>query len=148
MKRILLLFALLLAVSAVAVEDKEGKARKEEVRKVREETRQLKGQMQTIYDAVTGNPKYQAQSTRAHHKADGSAKMVRGRSVVVLNTSIGQARQDMSFSNEDSYRATVWTNDTTNTFTYVTVNLSGKKFIVKSSDADDTSTVFYRVEGN
>ena len=152
---ILLCLCLALCVGAAQTEEqkaeqqkKEQKARTREIAKMKKDTRRLRDQVQAIRDAVTGLPKGQIQVTRAYHKADGTAKLVEGRITVSLNTAIGEGKQDMSFTDADSYKVSVWPLDTTNSNTYVTQIVSGRQFFIKSSSATDTFTVAYRVEGN
>ncbi len=104
------------------------------------------GKVKTVYD-INGRPVNQSQDAKGLHRVSGTVKLVAGLSTVTLNTNISNGRQDISFISESTYRGQVWVSDTSNSNIYGIYPQSGTQFIIVSSDAADTNTVNYWVEG-
>jgi hypothetical protein len=111
-----------------------------------DQAKTVEGKIRTIYD-INGRPINQGQDRKGWHKIAGSTKLSSGKATLTLNTSTAQGRQDVSFLSSATFRGTAWSMDTTNTNRYWIVPLSGKTFMVKSSDGADTATVQWKVEG-
>jgi hypothetical protein len=149
MKRLLIILLVLFAVAATAKDDdKAEKRKKNEISQLRKDTEDLKRQVWTIRNAVTGRPEYQGQNSKVAHSAEGSVKLAAGKVIVTFNTDIDEGRQDQSFTNYKTYRIEVWSLDTANTAAYMWTALSGAKFQIRSDDPADTATVQYRAEGH
>lgn len=106
----------------------------------------VEGKVKTVYDS-NGRPVNQGQDSKGLHRVTGTIKLVAGVASVTLNTNINEGRQDISFISASTYRGQVWMSDTTNANTYGIYPQSGIQFIILSSDAADTNTVNYWVEG-
>jgi hypothetical protein len=106
----------------------------------------VEGKVKTVYD-LNGRPVNQSQDAKGLHRVSGSIKLTSGVATVLLNTNINDGRQDISFISANTYRGNVWVADTSNANTYKIYPQSGTKFLILSSDATDTNTVNYWVEG-
>lgn len=106
---------------------------------------EVEGRVKTVY-GIDGRPVNQSQNAKGFHQIQGSAKLVNGVDTVDLNTSTANGGQDISFLGDSTYfgmaRAVV-----VNGHTYTIVPISGKRFIVVSSDTTDTATVRFKLEG-
>lgn len=100
----------------------------------------------TAYD-IDGRPFNQSQKNPGLHTIFGTAKLSSGVDTVTLNTSVSEGRQNISFLGDSTYSGTVLPVTSADTDRYWIVPLSGNQFIIKSSDAADTSTVRFKVEG-
>ena len=102
--------------------------------------------IKTNYDE-NGRPINQGQGQKGQHRIVGSTTLSGGKATITVNTSTAQGRQDVGFLSSTTYRGHAWSLDTTNTNRYWIVPLSGKIFMVKSSDGADSATVQWKVEG-
>ncbi len=102
--------------------------------------------VKTTYDEY-GRPINQGQVRKGQHRVTGSIRLSSGKATVTVNTSPAQGRQSVGFLSSTTYRGVAWSLDTTNTNRYWVVPLTGKTFMVKSSDGSDTATVQWKVEG-
>lgn len=100
----------------------------------------------TAYD-IDGRPFNQSQDNPGLHTIFGTAKLSSGVDTVTLNTSVSDGRQNISFLGDSTYSGVVIPITAADTDRYWIVPLSGNQFIIKSSDAADTSTVRFKVEG-
>ena len=147
MRYILFLFLLLVPI-AWSADTKKAEKRSSEIKKLGAEIKRLKGQVQTIYEIGSGRPAQQGIFQKGLHSAQDQITLVAGRAIVEVNTSIQEGKQDLSFVDKDSYRGWAWTTDSTDTNRYTVIPLSGTKFLIRSSDPADASTINYMVTGD
>lgn len=102
--------------------------------------------IKTTYDEY-GRPVNQGQDRKGQHRVTGSTNLSSGKATISVNTSTAEGKQDVSFLSSATYRGVAWSLDTTNTNRYWVVPLTGKTFMVKSSDTTDTVTVHWKLEG-
>lgn len=110
------------------------------------QSKSVERKIKTIYD-MNGRPVNQGQDRKGWHQVTGSTNLSSGKATMTVNTSTSLGRQDVSFLSPLTYRGFAWSLDTTNTNRYWVVPLTGKTFMVKSSDGSDTATVQWKVEG-
>lgn len=108
--------------------------------------KQIELKVKTVY-SVDGRPVNQALDAKGYHRITDSVKLVAGRANITLNTSTSDGKQDVSFLSWSTYAGQAWSRDTLATNTYQIIQITGSRFVVKSSDSADTSTVYFRVEG-
>lgn len=101
----------------------------------------------TIYD-VLGRAKNQGFDNKGLHRITGSCTLTNGVDTVTLNSSPADGKNDVTFLSDTTYSGRVWSTNIDNRANrYYIIPISGKQFIVVSSDAADTATVRYIVEG-
>jgi len=112
---------------------------------VPQKVEQIEGRVKTVY-GIDGRPVNQSQNAKGYHRVQGNAKLQNGVDTIDLNTSTGDGGQDVTFIGDSTYfgmaRAVL-----VNGHTYTIVPISGKRFVVVSSDTTDTATVRFRLEG-
>lgn len=81
------------------------------------------------------------------HEVKGTSKLVAGVDTVTLNDGPSGNLADVTFISDSSYYGTVAPVNTGISNHYKIVPISKNKFCVESSDATDTATVRWRVEG-
>ena len=99
----------------------------------------------TVY-GVDGRPVNQSQYAKGFHRIHGTSTMVNGVDTITLNTSTANGDQDVSFIGDSTYFGMA-RSISVNGYTYTIVPISGKKFVVVSSDTTDTATVRFTLEG-
>ncbi len=145
-KTVILLISLFFVVVAYTAEIKKDSVRTK-LNTLDLPEKEVLGKVKTIYD-FTGRPSNQSRANKGWHQIEGFVTLVGGRANVVLNTSTSQGRQDVSFLNDSSYSASAIVNrDSSATFTYRFVPISGSKFMIMSSSLTDTSTLYIKIEG-
>lgn len=111
-----------------------------------DQSKVVEKKIRTIYGG-DGRPMNQGQDRKGWHQVTGSVDLLRGNGIYTLNISNALGKQDVSFLSDSTYWGFAWSLDTTNTNRYWVVPLTGKTFMVKSSNGSDTATVHWKVEG-
>ncbi len=107
----------------------------------------IEGAIKTRYD-VQGRPVNQRLNAKGMHQVVDVCKLVGGVDTISLNTSTAKGRMDISFLNSASYHGTVTPLTLSSRGnTYTLIPISGKRFIVVSSDVTDTATVRFALKG-
>lgn len=118
-----------------------------EEKPVDEQVKKAKNEILTTY-TKDGRPANQGQHQKGRHYVAGSSVLSSGVDTVALNTSITEGRQDVSFKDSSSYGGRVTPISLVHrSKNYWVKPLSGKRFVVVSSDEADTATVNWIVEG-
>ncbi len=142
MRRFLCVLALLLlgAFAIVAADSTKAPT-------VKEVVKQSEQKIKTRY-SISGDVVNQAQNAKGYHRVTGTATLANGVDTVVLNASVSNGRQDVSFLADSTYFGTAWPLSISHrSKRYSVLPLSGTRFVVVSSDSTDTATVRFQVEG-
>ena len=110
-----------------------------------ESAEDIEGRVKTVY-GTDGRPVNQSQYAKGKHTVSGIATMVNGVDTITVNTSTAKGGQDVSFIDNLTYDGTARA-VVANGHTYTVIPISGKKFVVVSSDSLDTASVRFTVEG-
>lgn len=112
-----------------------------------DDKQEAKEEILTVYD-ITGQPIFQSQDNPGWHRVMDSVTLSSGLATVTLNTSTANGGQDVSFISSFSYHGHAWALNLNYLGNAYTVwPRTDSKFQVRSSDANDSSTVYYLVEG-
>jgi|GEM_PF-6074878 len=109
-------------------------------------TKEIEGKVKTVF-GIDGRPVNQGQEQKGFHRVSGETTLAAGRDTVILNSSVADGRNDVTFIGLKTYTGRAWSLSASNTATYRLVPLAGNKFEIISTDSSDTATVQYVVEG-
>ncbi len=107
----------------------------------------LHRQIKTRYN-INGRAVNQKQITAGRHIVVGLCTLSSGVDTVTLNTSAADGKQNVSFIDSSTYSGRAWSSDITlRSNVYSILPLSATKFVVVSSQTDDSAIVRFNVEG-
>lgn len=117
-------------------------------KKIQDQTTLLDLKLRTIY-GVDGLPFNRGIGAAGFHRVSGVCKLVAGVDTVILNTSISDGKNDISFTDSTTFHGTAWSMALGNRGNvYTVLPLSPIKFVVVSSDVTDTATILFSLEGD